>query len=246
MVWTRWGTAVCFVGLLAGCDADDGSGGVVDDASSSSTTTGDVESDDTTTSDSSTSDATDASSTGDGTDGSSGSSGDTTGSQQCGEFGCGSPYGDDCSSVSCVEGACIYGDNYEDGTSCAYDDGFEYYEGLCRAGVCEFDCLIDDDCEAGSACEAQRCDFGRCVAEPVEGPAPEEYQTAGDCQSVVCSRGAEEVVADPEDAEDDRNVCTVDACEGTSPTHEPAPAGGDCGVAGTCDEDGMCVEPPPP
>ena len=131
----RWGTAVCFVGLLVGCGADDAPGGETDDAAgSSSSTTADDDADSTTFGTSS--DAGDAGDAGS----SEGSSGGSTGSLSCGEFGCGSPYGDDCSSVSCVDGECVYGDRFPDFTQCTYDDGFDYMEGYCFDGSCNYDC----------------------------------------------------------------------------------------------------------
>ncbi len=245
MAWTRWGTAVCFVGLLAGCDTSE----APETEASSSSTSGDDQSG-TTPSTSSGADEEDSASTSSdsGSESSAGdtSTGGTTGSLQCGEFGCGSSYGDDCQDVACVEGECVYGENYEDGTPCAYDDGFDFFEGLCRQGTCEYDCYTDEDCSGSSPCEAQVCDFGRCIAEPVEGPAAEEYQTPGDCRSLTCSRGEEELVPDPDDAVDDRNECTADACDGTVPTHDPVEPGVECGDGGVCNDVGECVEPPAP
>ncbi|WP_437292906.1 RCC1 domain-containing protein [Sorangium sp. So ce426] len=83
-------------------------------------------------------------------------------------------------------------------------------------------CLTVADCKAGEpACRtAVACQEGVCVFEDaVEGkPLPE--QTAGDCAQLVCDgAGSAKQVPLPADVPDDRDICTIDGCDGTAPVH---------------------------
>ncbi len=65
-------------------------------------------------------------------------------------------------------------------------------------------------------------------------------QTDGDCKTATCG-GSE---ADASDAFDDQNDCTVDACDGETPTNEPENIGTTCASDGGkfCDGAKKCVE----
>jgi plastocyanin len=83
------------------------------------------------------------------------------------------------------------------------------------------------------------------VPQNVDDGEPIDAQTAGDCRQIVCDgEGDTRRAADADDAEDDDNPCTVDACDGTTSTHEPEPEGTACDVDDgvVCDGQGECVE----
>lgn len=86
------------------------------------------------------------------------------------------------------------------------------------------ECSALADCAAGGdECRvAVACDDGVCVFEEQPDGTPLMEQTAGDCAELVCD-GAGEVKAVPlaGDLPDDGNACTVDACDGATPTHTP-------------------------
>lgn len=90
-----------------------------------------------------------------------------------------------------------------------------------------------------SPCFVAACKDGACAFEPIPaGSAPDP--TPGDCQALYCDdQGNETLVIDANDAPDDMNECTTDACDGVTPTHTPTP-GSACAL-GVCDDAGACV-----
>lgn len=120
------------------------------------------------------------------------------------------------------------------------------------------DCEVLADCEAGaSECRvAAACEGGACRYQDVDAGTPVAAQTPGDCTVLACDgAGGVAPVADASDVEDDGVLCTLDGCDGTTPTHTPGMTGCYSGPDGTlgvgqcaggmqmCDGDGLPVGP---
>ncbi|HVY49348.1 MAG TPA: lamin tail domain-containing protein [Minicystis sp.] len=103
-------------------------------------------------------------------------------------------------------------------------------------------CTEPDQCPGSDDdCKQRTCDAGQCGVAFTTAGTPVSTQTPGDCQSVVCDgMGHGHAVADPTDVEDDANDCTIDACNGTTPTHTPAQPHTPC-AGGVCDGASACV-----
>ncbi|MDC0666602.1 hypothetical protein [Nannocystis radixulma] len=98
------------------------------------------------------------------------------------------------------------------------------------------DCAVLDDCvDAASECRlALACDAGACVYEDAPAGTPVAGQTAGDCTVLACDgNGAVAPLPDLTDVEDDGVLCTLDACDGTTPTHTPGMTACYTGADGT-------------
>ncbi|WP_438037700.1 RCC1 domain-containing protein [Sorangium sp. So ce128] len=82
-------------------------------------------------------------------------------------------------------------------------------------------CLTVAECKADEpACRTATCQEGVCVFEDAAEGKPLPEQTAGDCAQLVCDgAGSAKQVPLPADTPDDRDICTIDACDGTTPTH---------------------------
>jgi cysteine-rich repeat protein len=93
------------------------------------------------------------------------------------------------------------------------------HEGTPRS-VGECSTVADCAAEVPECRTAKACNEGQCVfVDAIEGTSLAE-QTAGDCVEVVCDgAGKTRLVPVATDAPDDGNVCTLDACAGTTPTH---------------------------
>ncbi|MRG91259.1 hypothetical protein [Polyangium spumosum] len=72
-------------------------------------------------------------------------------------------------------------------------------------------------------------------------PGDETDGSSGDCVKMACVDGVLQTVADDDDMPDDGKDCTVDSCEGTTPTHVNKPAGESCGMGSSCDGVGNCT-----
>lgn len=86
----------------------------------------------------------------------------------------------------------------------------------------EAPCSTVDECavEASECRKVLACEANRCVFEDTPAGAVLAAQTPGDCATVTCDEGGKKrLIADPADIEDDGNPCTLDACDGTKPTH---------------------------
>jgi cysteine-rich repeat protein len=132
--------------------------------------------------------------------------------------------------------------------SCNQVAGIDPADEGCRTVA---DCRVGEPaCRTAVACQEHVCVF----EDAVEGkPLPE--QTAGDCVQLVCDgAGSAKQVPLPADVPDDRDICTIDACDGTAPVHtlsESVPCyTGPAGTAGVglchaglqrCDEQGKPV-----
>ncbi|WP_437946518.1 hypothetical protein WME98_37470 [Sorangium sp. So ce296] len=91
-----------------------------------------------------------------------------------------------------------------------------------REGLPDGGCRTVDECKAGEpVCRtAVACQEGACVFEDAAEGKPLPEQTAGDCAQLVCDgAGSAKQVPLPTDVPDDRNVCTIDGCDGTTPVH---------------------------
>lgn len=89
-------------------------------------------------------------------------------------------------------------------------------------------------------CISRTCLDGRCGFAKLD--VEVQSQIAGDCLRRICDDGATvEVIGD--DAPDDGNECTIDACSLGAPTHEPSPEGARCGLGDEthCNGAGQCV-----
>lgn len=105
-------------------------------------------------------------------------------------------------------------------------------------------CSTNAACNDGNACTGDLCEAGACRYELLDGDAPIETQSEGDCERVVCAAGAEDSVADDGDLPIDGLDCTTDGCDGGEPTNIPLAGGTACTQNGgqVCNGDGACVE----
>lgn len=89
------------------------------------------------------------------------------------------------------------------------------------------------DCPQEVCSEATACTAGRCVFTPVPDGTPLAQQSPGDCAEEVCdgSGGTRLVAAD--DPPDDGVLCTLDVCDGMTPSHLPGMAPCYTGAPGT-------------
>ncbi|NUP10159.1 MAG: hypothetical protein HOW73_29260 [Polyangiaceae bacterium] len=107
-------------------------------------------------------------------------------------------------------------------------EGTPCNDGVCNAtGLCS-DCVEDAECGRDTACADFSCDNNTCMAVFSPGTVV-SGDDDGDCQALLCVDNS----PDPEmgafdDPEDDDNDCTVDACDGTTPTHDAEPVGTAC------------------
>ena len=134
--------------------------------------------------------------------------------------------------------ACI--DGFGDPGSCVADDADP-------AGVrCEAPCTAATaavKCDDQNPCTDDTCavQVGQCVNAPLNGVAL-GMQVAGDCRQRYCSDGQEVSLVDDNDAPDDGNACTLDACHEGAPSSVPEPVSTPCGNGDHCDGAGSCVE----
>jgi hypothetical protein len=103
------------------------------------------------------------------------------------------------------------------------------------------------DCPASTnPCEIADCVAGTCttITAPSGSSIPAELQTSGDCKTIVCGEGGTTMAnAAPEDTpEDDRNPCTSEVCDGTTPAFPPREAGTPCHNESVCNTNGACIE----
>lgn len=144
-----------------------------------------------------------------------------------------------CVDPQCIEGECVF-EPRPDGTACTY----ERLDGACYTGSCVYDCQETADC-FGQTCRPIECIEYRCVdQDPLDGvPAPDDAQTEGDCQQIVCQAGEPVEEEDESDPLDDEDPCTVQMCVRGETVYELAPEGTRC-PDGTCDGAGACVANP--
>lgn len=113
--------------------------------------------------------------------------------------------------------------------------------GGCNAACCPEDCP-----EPTQVCIARSCtDSGECGTTWVPAGNPSPWQVEGDCRSFVCNgEGNATQVPDAGDVLDDGNDCTVDACNGLSPTNTSKGVGASCAQDGGlhCNATAECVE----
>ncbi len=91
----------------------------------------------------------------------------------------------------------------------------------------------DDPCDDDNPCTDDGHFFGFCSSAPVEDGTPCGASVPCQADSVCMAGTCTEVAVNC----DDGNICTVDACGGTSLskcTHEPVAAGTQCGAAKIC------------
>ena len=102
-------------------------------------------------------------------------------------------------------------------------------------------CQTANDCPRAE-CWVALCIEGRCVTAPAALGTPTSGQVAGNCKVTVCngSDGGTQDQNDDNDVPDDLNACTLDGCNGGSPTHVPQ-TGQACGTNGLCNSSGQCV-----
>lgn len=101
-------------------------------------------------------------------------------------------------------------------------------------------CATPDQCPSDVPCLSYACTMGRCVAANVTDGTPIS-DDAGNCKKTVCVGGAPETQSDPTDV-DDGDPCTLDACDGPEPRHDPGNDGDDCGPPGQHCFKGECLE----
>jgi hypothetical protein len=147
-------------------------------------------------------------------------------------------------SFQCTDDLCVSGSPQHPfsplDTPCAETGG-----SVCDGnGVC-VECNSPGQCaNQGTVCQSATCVGHACgLANTDSGtPAPAGAQTAGDCTVVLCDgSGGTTTAADPNDPLVDGNPCTLDACDGTTPTNDPLPAGTPCGSGLECNAAGACI-----
>src|SRR5262245_58721047 len=79
------------------------------------------------------------------------------------------------------------------------------------------DCTVEEpECR-----QALGCQDGRCVFEDAPAGKALSAQTPGDCGEIQCDgAGRQRLSIDLTDIPDDGNPCTLDACNGSEPTHQ--------------------------
>jgi hypothetical protein len=81
-------------------------------------------------------------------------------------------------------------------------------------------CKADADCKDDDPCSTETCVDGTCAFEEApDGDAAEADQVAGDCVRIACKGGRADYLADDGDIDDDHEPCTLDLCEGGTPSH---------------------------
>ncbi|MCK6591053.1 MAG: hypothetical protein L6Q76_26165, partial [Polyangiaceae bacterium] len=120
------------------------------------------------------------------------------------------------------------------------------HEGVPRGDDPVVPCLAVEDCVKAEAPECRipvACEQGLCrYGDAIEGTSA-KTQVPGDCTEVVCDgAGKTKLLPRDTDTQDDGNVCTLDACNGTTPTHTlQASVACFTGPAGTKGK-GICLE----
>jgi len=118
-------------------------------------------------------------------------------------------------------------------------------------------CTVVADCIQGaSPCRvATACTAGFCVFSEVDDGTPLDAQLDGDCAQEVCDGAGGTRLEATDDPPDDGILCTLDQCDGMTPTHVPGMApcySGPRGTEGvglcragvqTCDNSGMPTGP---
>jgi hypothetical protein len=148
------------------------------------------------------------------------------------------------SSNDCVTSMCAQGTLSEPpkalGTPCATTGGQ-----LCDgAGACVA-CNVASDCATtGDDCKVAACNADKTcgvVNAPAGTPVSAAQQIPGDCKTLSCDgSGGTMAKTTPSDVPDDSNPCTLDKCNGGSPSNTPGPTGVDCGVGQKCNAGGQC------
>ncbi|MFO0548069.1 MAG: hypothetical protein U0271_06760 [Polyangiaceae bacterium] len=100
------------------------------------------------------------------------------------------------------------------------------------------------DCPPSTECSIAACVNGSCTTEPVAA-GDLATQTPNDCKTLRCDGlGNLAVVADPLDLPaDDGDVCTSEACVGTTPSHPSNGLCTPCTDWGKVRCDGTCIDP---
>ncbi len=130
-------------------------------------------------------------------------------------------------------------------TACNQNSGSRC-NGIAGASVC-VQCNTASQCPGGpdTECHARACSAaGMCSVVNTTAGTVVSGQPLGDCQRKQCDNTGNIVtVADPTDVQDDGTTCTVDTCNGTTPTHTPVTQGTLCGDHGgvVCNATGACV-----
>jgi hypothetical protein len=173
--------------------------------------------------------------------------------------------GADCTSGVCSLGACqapSCGDHLKNGLETDVDCGggcvpcakgqacavaADCQTGLCSRAVCE-PCGAPTDCPGvDTECRARSCDagLGLCGFIDTKAGTPLASQRAGDCQLLVCTGKAGEVISVPfdSDAPPPTVDCKTGSCRSGVPGYVQAVPGTACSVAGgvMCDTAGACV-----
>ena len=112
-------------------------------------------------------------------------------------------------------------------------------------GACD-ECASPANCDAlplDDDCQVRTCDDGTCgqAFAPLGAAVNATFQTAGDCQRVVCDgNGGTTGQPDGTDPTIDGLECTTDVCDAGVPDNVPLSNGSPC-AAGECNSSGGCV-----
>jgi formylglycine-generating enzyme required for sulfatase activity len=118
---------------------------------------------------------------------------------------------------------------------------------FCDAGAC-VTCLTAADCGAPSGeCSAFACIARKCVEQILPDNTPATAQTPGDCKIRVCEGGKVSDKADATDLPpDDGNPCTIEQCNGSTPSSSKASDGAKCPqgacINGVCNSNPSCID----
>ncbi|MFO0661312.1 MAG: hypothetical protein U0165_15985 [Polyangiaceae bacterium] len=111
-------------------------------------------------------------------------------------------------------------------------------QGQCALQLMPSNTLITDP-NAGD-CHIDICD-GQGARKSIASLSDPPVQIASDCQKLECGPNGDLVtVIDDTDTQDDQNPCTLDICNGNTPSHNPSPPGTECGNNGICTGTGIC------
>ncbi len=104
------------------------------------------------------------------------------------------------------------------------------------------ECTDAGQCGDDNPCTVDSCgEDGKCAHEKLTRDAPDNLQTPGDCQVVLCQDGVLTDANDDTDLPVDGNECTEDVCASGVPDNPTLASGSPC-TAGVCTGGTLCVE----
>ncbi|HEY2898947.1 MAG TPA: lamin tail domain-containing protein [Polyangia bacterium] len=114
---------------------------------------------------------------------------------------------------------------------------------MCNASGQCVGCATADDCPGTDGdCRTRTCTQGTCGFNYKAAGTAVADPTTGDCKGSQCDGlGVAQIVDLPSDLPSDTNPCTLDQCNGGTPTFGPAARGTACGDSQVCDGQSHCA-----